>query len=170
MARGRDQPQLRDRPDRFPRDPRDALNVSVINPHGILAGVEEYQGLAVIECPDAAAWEAWLAEHHERSTGVWLRLAKKGSGVPSVTANEALDVVLCYGWIDGLRHSQDETYFLQRYTHRRPRSAWSLVNVTKVDALITSGRMRPSGLAEVEAAKADGRWAAAYGVRLRTRT
>ena len=143
---------------------------AIIKPHGILAGVEEYQGLPVIECPDAAAWEAWLAEHHVRSTGVWLRIAKKGSGVPSVTANEALDVVLCYGWIDGLRHSQDETYFLQRYTHRRQRSAWSLVNVTKVEALITFGRMRPSGLAEVEAAKADGRWAAAYGVRPRTRT
>jgi uncharacterized protein YdeI (YjbR/CyaY-like superfamily) len=145
-------------------------STDLVKPHGILAGVEEYHGLAVVECPDAAAWEAWLAEHHERSAGVWLRIAKKGSGVPSVTAHEALDVVLCYGWIDGLRHAQDQTYFLQRYTHRRPRSAWSLVNVAKVEALISSGRMRPSGLAEVEAAKADGRWAAAYRGRPPTRT
>ena len=131
----------------------------------ILGGMELYQGLEVIECRDSAAWEAWLAEHHGRPTGVWLRIAKKGSGVQSVTAAEALDVCLCYGWIDGLRHPQDETYFLQRYSHRRPRSAWSRVNVAKVEALIAAGRMRPSGLAEVEAARADGRWAAAHPVR-----
>jgi hypothetical protein len=128
-------------------------------------GVQRYQGLDVIECPDGAAWEAWLVEHHDRSPGVWLRIAKKGSGVRSVTAGEALDVVLCYGWIDGLRHPQDETYFLQRYTHRRARSAWSRVNVARVEALIAAGRMRPAGLAEVHAARGDGRWAAASGPR-----
>lgn len=124
--------------------------------------MERYQGLDVIECADARAWEAWLAEHHEDSPGVWLRVAKKGSGVASVTISEALDVCLCYGWIDGLRHSLDGTYFLQRYTRRRARSTWSQVNVARVGALVAAGRMRPAGLAEVEAAQADGRWAAAY--------
>src|SRR4029453_5302958 len=95
--------------------------------------------------------------------GVWLKIAKKASGVPSVTADEAVDVGLCYGWIFGRRKSLDDLYFLQKYVPRRPRSRWSQINVTKVDELIAAGRMRPSGLAEVEAAKADGRWAAAYG-------
>jgi uncharacterized protein YdeI (YjbR/CyaY-like superfamily) len=129
----------------------------------MLTRVEEYLGLEVVECPDAGAWEAWLAEHHDHSPGVWLRIAKKGSGVRSITASEALDVVLCYGWIDGLRHPQDETYFLQRYTRRRTRSRWSQVNVARVEALVVAGRMRQAGLTEVEAARADGRWARAYG-------
>lgn len=88
---------------------------------------------------------------------------KKGSGIPSLTADEAVDVGLCDGWISGQRKSYDEVYYLQKFVPRRPRSRWSQINVAKVEQLTAAGRMRPSGLAEVEAAKADGRWAAAYG-------
>ncbi|MEV0201067.1 YdeI/OmpD-associated family protein [Nonomuraea sp. NPDC050691] len=111
---------------------------------------------------DAAEWETWLAEHHETSGGVWLRIAKKGSGRVSVTRGEALDVALCYGWIDSHTRSCDEAYFLQRFSPRRSRSVWSKVNVAKVEELIAEGRMRPPGLAVVLAAQADGRWDAAY--------
>jgi uncharacterized protein YdeI (YjbR/CyaY-like superfamily) len=109
-----------------------------------------------------AEWESWLAANWQRSTGVWLKIAKKGSGVPSVAVSEALDVALCFGWIDGTRRGLDETYFLQWYCPRRPRSSWSKVNVARVEALIAAGRMRPPGLAQVDAAKADGRWDRAY--------
>jgi uncharacterized protein YdeI (YjbR/CyaY-like superfamily) len=119
-------------------------------------------GAEVIAFRDAAAFEAWLAEHVDRRVGVWLKIAKKGSGVRSLTDDEAVDLGLCYGWISGQRKSYDEVYYLQKYVPRRPRSRWSQVNVAKVEELIATGRMRPSGLAEVEAAKADGRWAAAY--------
>jgi uncharacterized protein YdeI (YjbR/CyaY-like superfamily) len=117
---------------------------------------------AVIAFRDAAEFEAWLDAHVDLRVGVWLKIAKKGSGVPSLTADEAVDVGLCYGWISGRRRSYDEAYYLQKYVPRRPRSRWSQVNVARVEELIAAGRMRPSGLAEVEAAKADGRWAAAY--------
>jgi uncharacterized protein YdeI (YjbR/CyaY-like superfamily) len=116
----------------------------------------------VIAFRDAAEFEAWLDAHVDLRVGVWLKIAKKGSGVPSLTADEAVDLGLCYGWISGQRKSYDETYYLQKYVPRRPRSRWSQVNVARVEELIAAGRMRPSGLAEVEAAKADGRWAAAY--------
>ena len=116
----------------------------------------------VILFPDADAFEAWLADHVDRTEGVWLKIAKKGSGIPSLTSDEAVDVGLCYGWISGQRKSHDDAWYLQKYVPRRPRSRWSQVNVAKVEELIAAGRMRPSGLAEVEAAKADGRWAAAY--------
>jgi len=116
----------------------------------------------VIAFRDAAEFEAWLDAHVDLRVGVWLKIAKKGSGVASLTDDEAVDVGLCYGWISGQRKSYDETYYLQKYVPRRPRSRWSQVNVAKVEELIAAGRMRPSGLAEVEAAKADGRWAAAY--------
>ncbi|HEX9342061.1 MAG TPA: YdeI/OmpD-associated family protein [Actinomycetota bacterium] len=116
----------------------------------------------VIAFRDAAAFEAWLDTHVDLRAGVWLKLAKKGSGIPSLTADEAVDVGLCYGWISGQRKSDDQTYYLQKYVPRRPRSRWSQVNVAKVQELTAAGRMRPSGLAEVAAAKADGRWAAAY--------
>jgi uncharacterized protein YdeI (YjbR/CyaY-like superfamily) len=116
----------------------------------------------VIAFRDAAEFEAWLAEHVDRRQGVWLKIAKKGSGVASLTDDEAVDLGLCYGWISGQRKAYDEVYYLQKYVPRRPRSRWSQVNVLKVEALIAAGRMRPSGLAEVEAAKADGRWDAAY--------
>jgi uncharacterized protein YdeI (YjbR/CyaY-like superfamily) len=116
----------------------------------------------VIAFEDAAAFEAWLEGHVADQPGVWLKLAKAGSGIPSLTSDEAVDVGLCFGWISGQRKSLDERYYLQKYVPRRPRSRWSLVNVRKVEALTASGRMRPSGLAEVRAAQADGRWDAAY--------
>ncbi|HEY6737991.1 MAG TPA: YdeI/OmpD-associated family protein [Actinopolymorphaceae bacterium] len=112
---------------------------------------------------DAAAWETWLSAHHDDSGGVWLKIAKRGSGRRStVTVSEALDVALCYGWIDSQRRALDDSYYRQRYTPRRRTSSWSKVNVEKVEALIAAGRMRAPGLAQVEAAKADGRWDAAY--------
>ncbi|WP_062356030.1 YdeI family protein [Pseudoxanthomonas mexicana] len=110
---------------------------------------------------DPAAWERWL-ERHPQSSGVWLKIAKKDAGIPSVTYAEALDVALCHGWIDGQKKGFDTRFFLQRFTPRRARSTWSKINVAKIDALIAAGRMRPAGLREVEAAKADGRWDAAY--------
>jgi len=111
----------------------------------------------------ADSWEAWLATNHADSPGVWLQIAKKASGIPTVTYAEALDVALCYGWIDGQKGAYDDAYFLQRFTPRRPRSKWSKINVEKVAQLVESGRMRPAGAAQADAAKADGRWAAAYG-------
>ncbi|MGP4045245.1 YdeI/OmpD-associated family protein [Streptomyces sp. 2A115] len=111
---------------------------------------------------DAEQLEAWLGENAGQHGGIWLKIAKKGSGRTSVTVPEALDVALCHGWIDGRRRRLDESYFLQKYTPRRPGSLWSMVNVRKVEALTAAGRMRPSGLAEVAAAKADGRWETAY--------
>ncbi|MFF3301885.1 YdeI family protein [Streptomyces sp. NPDC001741] len=110
----------------------------------------------------AALLDDWLERHHAEHTVLWLRIAKKGSGIPSVTASEVIDVALCHGWIDGQRRSLDETYYLQRISPRRRGSNWSLVNVGKVEALTADGRMRESGLAEVRAAQEDGRWAAAY--------
>jgi len=112
--------------------------------------------------PDAAEFESWLAENVDHQPGVWLKIAKKSSGIPSLTDDEAVDVGLCFGWISGQRRSLDDEYYLQKYVPRRPRSRWSQVNVQKVEELAAAGRMRPSGLAEVEAAKADGRWDAAY--------
>ncbi len=117
---------------------------------------------AVIVFRDAAAFEAWLDAHVDLRAGVWLKLAKKGSGVSSLTAEEAVDLGLCYGWISGQRKPYDESYYLQKYVPRRPGSRWSQVNVAKVEELLAAGRMRPPGLAEVASAKADGRWAAAY--------
>ena len=113
-----------------------------------------------------AHWEAWLQEHHATSDGVWVKIAKKASGIPTVAYPEVLDTALCFGWIDGQRKALDDSYFLQRFTPRRARSRWSQINRDKVAALTKAGRMRPAGLAEVERAKADGRWDAAYaGVR-----
>lgn len=108
-----------------------------------------------------AALERWLARHVE-APGVWLQIAKKGAGVRTVTYAEALDVALCHGWIDGQKRAFDEAFFLQRFTPRRPRSVWSKINVGHVERLIAAGRMRPRGQREVDAAKADGRWDAAY--------
>jgi len=111
---------------------------------------------------DAAAWRTWL-HHHEDSTGVWLVLAKKGTTEPTrLTYQPALEEALCYGWIDGQRGRRDETTFRQRFTPRRPRSPWSKRNVGIADQLIREDRMRPVGMVEVERAKADGRWEAAY--------
>ena len=116
----------------------------------------------VIAFRDAADFEAWLADHVEWQPGVWLKIAKKGSGVPSLTDEEAVDLGLCFGWISGQRKACDDVYYLQHYVPRRPRSRWSQVNVRRATALIAAGRMQPSGFAEVEAARADGRWDAAY--------
>ena len=110
----------------------------------------------------ADAWEAWLADSHASSPGVWLKIAKKGSGVPSVDYSEAVDAALCYGWIDGQKGSHDVAFWLQRFTPRGPASKWSRVNTERAEALIQAGRMRPAGLRQVEMAKADGRWRAAY--------
>ncbi|WP_248958489.1 YdeI/OmpD-associated family protein [Sphaerisporangium perillae] len=114
---------------------------------------------------DAAEWEAWLAGHHETEGGVWLRIAKKGSPVASITIAQALEVALCYGWIDSQRKSHDEHFYSQRYSRRRTGSPWSRMNVERVEALIAAGRMRAPGLAEVAAAQADGRWAVAYAAQ-----
>jgi uncharacterized protein YdeI (YjbR/CyaY-like superfamily) len=118
--------------------------------------------MEVLDFPDASEWESWLADHHDAATEAWLRIAKRHSEVASITIAEALDAALCYGWIDGQRKAHDDISFLQRYSRRRPRSSWSKINVAKVEALTAAGRMRPAGLAEVAAAKADGRWEAAY--------
>ena len=116
----------------------------------------------VIAFADASAFEAWLDDHGADQAGIWLKLAKAASGVQSLTSDEAVDVGLCYGWISGQRKSLDRVFYLQKYVPRRPRSRWSQVNVRKAEFLIEAGRMRRSGLVEVEAAQADGRWAAAY--------
>jgi uncharacterized protein YdeI (YjbR/CyaY-like superfamily) len=107
-------------------------------------------------------FEAWLEEHHATADGVWIKYAKKGTGIPTVVYAEALDVALCFGWIDGQAKPIDETHYMQRFTPRRARSRWSKRNVGKAEALIASGAMRPAGAAEIERAKADGRWDAAY--------
>ena len=113
--------------------------------------------------PDVAAWRRWLRSHHTQETGVWLTLAKKDKpGPTTLTYDEALDEALCYGWIDGQVKRKDEATYLQRMTPRRPRSPWSKRNVGIVARLVEEGRMRPPGLAEVERAKADGRWDEAY--------
>jgi uncharacterized protein YdeI (YjbR/CyaY-like superfamily) len=118
--------------------------------------------LPIIAFEDDAAWEGWLEENHAGSRGVWIKTAKKKTGIPTVTHAEALDTAICFGWIDGQRHPYDDTYYLQRFTPRTRRSKWSQVNVKKAEALIGAQRMRPAGHAQIEAAKADGRWAAAY--------
>jgi uncharacterized protein YdeI (YjbR/CyaY-like superfamily) len=115
-----------------------------------------------LDLPDGAAWEAWLEANHSTAGEAWLRMAKKGSGLRSISIGDALDGALCFGWIDGQRNRLDDVSFLQRYCRRRPRSSWSQVNVEKVARLTADDRMRPAGLAEVDAAKADGRWDAAY--------
>lgn len=118
--------------------------------------------LPILSFDGPDAWAAWLEEHHASSKGIWLELAKKGSGTPSVTYAEALEVALCYGWIDGQKKSHNAAAWLQKFTPRGKRSIWSKVNREKALALLESGRMRPAGLAEVERAQRDGRWEAAY--------
>jgi uncharacterized protein YdeI (YjbR/CyaY-like superfamily) len=111
---------------------------------------------------DAAAFERWLDEHHGASDGIWLRFAKAASGIPSVTYKEVLPIALAYGWIDGQVKRIDEDWYMQRWTPRRARSIWSKRNRAMAEAMIASGEMKPAGLAEVERAKADGRWERAY--------
>ena len=109
-----------------------------------------------------AKWADWLAKQHDKSTGVWLKLAKKDSRIDSVTYEEALNVALCYGWIDGQKKGFDDKYWLQKFTPRGRKSIWSKINTEKAERLIASGEMKPAGLKAVEAAKQDGRWEAAY--------
>lgn len=116
----------------------------------------------VLDFPNADAWSAWLEANRADHSEAWLRIAKKNSGLQSISITDALDVALCHGWIDGQRRSHDDVSYLQRYCPRRPTSSWSQVNVAKAEALIYTGRMREGGFAEIEKAKADGRWDAAY--------
>ena len=111
---------------------------------------------------DQASWESWLDKHGGTANGVWLKIAKKGSGIDSVNYAQALESALCCGWIDGQKAPLDEQYWLQMFTPRGPKSAWSMINREKAEALIAAGRMRPAGLHQVELARADGRWDAAY--------
>lgn len=124
--------------------------------------METVEGLAVMAFGGGGELEAWLEKHHGDTPGIWLLLGRKGSDVPSPSAEEILDGTLAYGWITGKRRARDERSYLQKITPRRPRSLWSQVNVRQVEALTAAGRMREPGLAEVRAARADGRWEAAY--------
>jgi len=119
-------------------------------------------GPQTLAFPSTTEWERWLEDNHRATEGAWLRIAKKGTGIESVRYPDVLESALCFGWIDGRREALDEQYFLQRFTPRRPRSRWSRINRDTAERLIAEGRMRPPGLAEVERAKADGRWVAAY--------
>lgn len=118
--------------------------------------------LPIVQFASRGAWEAWLDKHHTTSGGLWLKIAKKGAGAETVSYTEALEVALCYGWIDGQKASFDDRYWLQRFTPRRARSKWSKVNRQKATELIERGAMKSAGKREVEQAKADGRWEAAY--------
>jgi len=111
---------------------------------------------------DREAWRAWLTSHHESAPGFWMRIARKGGGLTSVSYAEAVEEALCFGWIDGQKRKEDESAWLQRFTPRGRKSIWSKTNVRKVEALIAAGRMQPAGMRTVAAAKADGRWDAAY--------
>ncbi|HEY7348505.1 MAG TPA: YdeI/OmpD-associated family protein [Ktedonobacterales bacterium] len=108
------------------------------------------------------SWEAWLQENHTSARGIWLKIAKKETGIPSVDYAQALDAALCYGWIDGQKAPFDDQYWLQKFTPRGPKSGWSKINCAKATALIAQGRMQPAGLHQIELAQADGRWQAAY--------
>ena len=118
--------------------------------------------LPTLAFADQSQWESWLDEHHTDSPGVWLKIAKKTTDAPSVSYAEALESALCYGWIDGQKAAHDDEYWLQKFTPRRARSVWSRVNRDKATALIAEGRMRAAGQRQVDQAKADGRWEAAY--------
>lgn len=118
--------------------------------------------LPVLPFASRQAWQDWLADNHETSAGLWLKIAKRESGLATVSYAEAVEIALCFGWIDGQKRALDEVHWLQRFGPRRPRSKWSKVNREKAEALIGSGQMRPAGLREVELAQADGRWEAAY--------
>ncbi len=122
----------------------------------------EQQETEIVGFPSQVAWERWLEENHSSSAGVWLKIAKKGSDNASLSYAQALESALCYGWIDGQKGKLDEDFWLQRFTPRRPGSKWSKINREKAEELIRLGRMKPSGLSQVERAKADGRWEAAY--------
>jgi uncharacterized protein YdeI (YjbR/CyaY-like superfamily) len=127
-----------------------------------MTGVALPTDLPVLAFADAAALEAWLEEHAATAPGLYVKIAKKGTGVPSIAWAGMVEVLLCFGWIDGRANRIDDAWYLQRITPRRPRSVWSLKNVETVARLTEEGRMQPAGLAAVAAAKADGRWERAY--------
>lgn len=118
--------------------------------------------LPILAFPSQQAWETWLAEQHATSSGVWLQIAKSDTGIDTVSYAQAVDVALCYGWIDSQMGRLDDQYYVQRFTPRRAKSKWSKINRRKAEELIAAGSMRPAGLREVQRAKADGRWEAAY--------
>ena len=118
--------------------------------------------LPILPFANKKKWADWLTKQHDKSAGVWLKLAKKDSGIASVTYDEALEVALCYGWIDGQKKGFDDKYWLQKFTRRGPKSIWSKINTVKAEKLIASGEMKPAGLKTIELAKQDGRWDAAY--------
>ena len=124
--------------------------------------METLAGLPVKFFADQAAWEQWLADHYNDQKGLWLKFAKKSSSIPSLYYGGALEIALCYGWIDGQSKSLDEQYYLQKFTPRRPKSIWSKINVQRVTDLIAAGKIKPSGQAAIDAAKKDGRWDQAY--------
>jgi uncharacterized protein YdeI (YjbR/CyaY-like superfamily) len=128
----------------------------------VTAEITEKDRLEIIPFATAADWKAWLESHHADSPGIWLKFARKESGIPSVGFPDALNLAVCYGWIDSQRAPFEDPFYLQKFTPRRPRSRWSKVNCDRAEALIASGQMQPAGLREVEAAKADGRWERAY--------
>lgn len=123
---------------------------------------DHHKGLPIVSPASALEWERWLEEHHLSTPGVWLKIAKKGSPSTSPTYAEALEAALCFGWIDGQKAAYDEFAWLQRFTGRGPRSKWSKINCGHATRLIAEGRMRPAGLEQVELARGDGRWDAAY--------
>lgn len=122
----------------------------------------KHKGLPVLAFASQEIWQSWLAKHGAGSSGVWIKFAKKGAGVASVGKSEAIETALAFGWIDGQLDAFDERFWLVRFTPRGPRSKWSAINVETAKRLLALGRMTPAGLAEVEKAKADGRWDAAY--------
>jgi uncharacterized protein YdeI (YjbR/CyaY-like superfamily) len=124
--------------------------------------MQSKDNLPIISFESQQEWEAWLSDNYADSKGLWLKIAKKGTGITTAQYPEALESALCYGWIDGQKASFDETYWLQKFTPRRPKSGWSKINRQKAEELIASGRMQPTGMRQVELAKADGRWDAAY--------
>jgi uncharacterized protein YdeI (YjbR/CyaY-like superfamily) len=124
--------------------------------------MDSKQDLPIIAFASQKDWERWLQAEHETAKGLWLKLAKKGAPIDSVSYDEAVEIALCYGWIDGQKGSYDEQFWLQRFTPRGPRSRWSKINREKATELLTEGRMNAAGLAQVERAEADGRWEAAY--------
>lgn len=118
--------------------------------------------LPILPFASKKKWADWLAKQHDKSAGIWLKLAKKGSEIPSVTYDEVVDTALCYGWIDGQKKGFDDKFWLQKFTPRGAKSIWSKINTEKAEKLITSGEMKQAGLKAIEAAKQDGRWDAAY--------
>lgn len=124
--------------------------------------IEERGGLPVLAFVDADAFDRWLLSQPENSPGLWIKFAKAGSGMLTITKAEAIDAALCHGWIDGQLDKYDDQYWLTRFTPRKARSKWSQVNRRRASELLEAGRVRPRGLAEIQAARADGRWEAAY--------